>query len=150
MLARARVDHRVHRYHHDPETTAFGHEAAEALGVDEGRVFKTLVTSVDGRLVVAVVPVDSEVDMKALAGAAGGKRAAMADPSLAERETGYVRGGISPVGGKRRLPMVIDERAMGWETVFVSGGRRGLELELAPDDLVRVTGAQVAPIARQG
>ena len=150
MLARARVDHRVHRYHHDPETTAFGHEAAEALGVDEGRVFKTLVTSVDGRLVVAVVPVDSEVDMKALAGAAGGKRAAMADPSLAERATGYVRGGISPVGGKRRLPMVIDERAMGWETVFVSGGRRGLELELAPDDLVRVTGAQVAPIARQG
>jgi Cys-tRNA(Pro)/Cys-tRNA(Cys) deacylase len=149
-LARARIDHRVHRYAHDPAAPSFGREAAEALGLDEGRVFKTLVTSVDGRLVVAVVPVDSEVDMKALAAAAGGKRAEMADPSLAERATGYVRGGISPVGAKRRLLTVIDERAMGWETVFVSGGRRGLELELAPGDLVRVTGAQVAPIARPG
>ena len=138
----------MHRYHHDPATTAFGHEAAEALGLDGGRVFKTLVTSVDGRLVVAVVPVDSELDMKALAGVFGAKRAHMADPAEAERATGYVRGGISPVGVKRRLPTVIDERATGWDTVFVSAGRRGLELEVSPDDLVRATGAQVAPIAR--
>ena len=149
-LARARIDHQLHRYAHDPATTSFGREAAEALRLDEGRVFKTLVTSVDGRLVVAVVPVDSEVDMKALAAAVGAKRAEMADPALAERATGYVRGGISPVGAKKRLPTVIDERAMAWDTVFVSGGRRGLELELRPDDLVRATGGQLAPIARPG
>ena len=147
-LARAGITHRIHRYDHDPATTSFGREAAEAVASETGRVLKTLVTSVDGGLVIAVLPVDSELDMKALASAMGAKRANMADPARAERVTGYVRGGISPVGQKRRLPTVIDERAVGWDTVFVSGGRRGLELEIRPDDLVRVTKARVVAIAR--
>ncbi|MDQ3898884.1 MAG: Cys-tRNA(Pro) deacylase [Actinomycetota bacterium] len=147
-LARAGIAHRVHRYEHDPATASFGREAAEALAVDDGRVCKTLVASVDGGLVVAVLPVDTELDMKALASAMGAKRAGMADPALAERATGYLRGGISPVGQKRRLPTVVDERALRWDTVFVSGGRRGLELEIRPDDLVRATGGRVAAIAR--
>jgi Cys-tRNA(Pro)/Cys-tRNA(Cys) deacylase len=109
---------------------------------------KTLVTSVDGRLVVAVVPVDAEVDMKALAATMEAKRAEMAEPTLVERTTGYVRGGISPLGQKRRLPTVIDDRAMGWETVFISGGRRGLEIELSPEDLLGATGGRFARIAR--
>jgi Cys-tRNA(Pro)/Cys-tRNA(Cys) deacylase len=147
-LSKAGIDHRVHRYDHDPMAPSFGREAAKELDVEEGRVFKTLVTSVDGRLVVAVVPVDAEVDMKALAATLKAKRAEMAEPALVERATGYVRGGISPVGQKRRLPTVIDEGATEWKTVFVSGGRRGLEIELSPGDLVRVTGGQVARIAR--
>lgn len=147
-LAKAGIGHRLHRYDHDPSAPSFGREAAEALDVDEGRVFKTLVTSVDGRLVVAVVPVDADVDMKALAATMGAKRAEMAEPAAVERATGYVRGGISPVGQKRRLPTVIDDGAMEWETVFVSGGRRGLEIEISPADLVRVTGGRIAPIAR--
>jgi Cys-tRNA(Pro)/Cys-tRNA(Cys) deacylase len=148
-LAKAGVHHRVHRYDHDPSAPSYGREAAEALDVDEARVFKTLVTSVDGRLVVAAVPVDAEVDMKALAAAMQGKRAEMADPTSIERATGYVRGGISPVGQRRRLPTVIDDSAMDWQTVFVSGGRRGLEIEIDPDDLVRATGGHLASIARK-
>lgn len=147
-LVKAGIDHRVHRYDHDPSAPSFGREAAEALGIEEGRVFKTLVTSVDGRLVVAVVPVDADLDMKALASAMKGKRAEMVDPALAQRATGYVLGGISPVGQKRRLPTVIDERAASWGTVFVSGGRRGLELEIGPDDLVRATAGKLAAIAQ--
>jgi Cys-tRNA(Pro)/Cys-tRNA(Cys) deacylase len=147
-LAKARIDHRIHRYDHDPSAPSFGREAAQALGIDEARVFKTLVTSVDGRLVVAVVPVNGELDMKALAATMKAKRAEMAEPALVERATGYVRGGISPVGQKRRLPTVVDDGAKGWETVFVSGGRRGLEIEINPDDLVRATGGRLARIAR--
>lgn len=135
-------------YAHDPLVTDFGREAAAALGVEPERVFKTLLVEVDGRLVVGVVPVSAMLDLKALAAAAGGKRAAMADPALAERRTGYVVGGISPIGQKTRHATVVDESAELWDSVFVSGGRRGLDLELAPADLVRATGATLADIAR--
>lgn len=147
LLTRAKVAHTVHPYEHDPRSTSFGTEAADALGIDQRRLFKTLVATVDGSLVVAVVPVAGSLDLKALALALGGKRAAMADPADAERATGYVRGGISPLGGRRRLPTVVDATSGGFATVFVSAGRRGLQVELAPDELVRLTGATVAAIA---
>ncbi|MFC7216687.1 Cys-tRNA(Pro) deacylase [Streptomyces polyrhachis] len=147
-LARAGVAYTVHAYAHDPAAASYGEEAARALGVDPGQVFKTLVAEVDGALTVAVVPVSGSLDLKALAAAVGGKRAAMADPAAAERATGYVRGGISPLGQRRALPTVLDASVRGRETVCVSAGRRGLEVELAPDDLAALTGAVVAPIAR--
>jgi Cys-tRNA(Pro)/Cys-tRNA(Cys) deacylase len=137
----------LHAYDHDPSSPSYGEEAAEALGVSPDRVFKTLVADVDGALTVAVVPVAGQLDLKALA-AAVGKRAAMADPSAAERTTGYVRGGISPLGQRKRLPTVVDASAPAHETVCVSAGRRGLEVELSPTDLVSLTSATVAPIAR--
>lgn len=123
-------------------------EAAQSLGLDPAQVFKTLLAEVDGDLTVAVVPVDRSLDLKALAGAVAGKRAAMADPAAAERATGYVVGGISPLGQRRRLPTVVDASALEWETVLVSAGRRGLDVELAPADLVRLTAAATAPISR--
>jgi Cys-tRNA(Pro)/Cys-tRNA(Cys) deacylase len=126
----------------------WGEDAAAALGVDPARVHKTLVARVDDRLVVAIVAVAHDLDLKALADAVGGRRAAMADAGDAERATGYVRGGISPLGQRRRLPTVVDEAALGFDTVLVSAGRRGLQVELAPADLVRLTDAVVAPIAR--
>lgn len=126
----------------------FGEEAAIALGVNAGRVFKTLIAEVDGSLVTAIVPVAGELDLKRLADAMGGRRAALADTSTAERATGYVAGGISPLGQRRTLPAVIDESAMGWPTVLVSGGRRGLDVELEPTDLVELSGAVIASIAR--
>jgi Cys-tRNA(Pro)/Cys-tRNA(Cys) deacylase len=131
----------------DAETPNYGAAVAGVLGQEQGRVFKTLVTEVDGALTVAVVPVSGDVDLKALAGAAGGKRAAMADRGLAEKTTGYVRGGISPLGQRKRLPTVIDASVEGYETVFVSAGRRGLQVELAPADLIRLTDAVTAPIS---
>ena len=127
---------------------AYGLEAAEALGVPPERVFKTLLAEVDGRLWVAVVPVTGQLDLKALAAAAGGKKAAMADAGDAERATGYVVGGISPLGQRKRLPTVVDASALDHATVHVSGGRRGLEVELAGADLVRLTGARPAPSGR--
>lgn len=133
---------------HDPAVTDYGREAADALGVEADRVFKTLLADVDGALVVGIVPVTGKLDLKALAAAVGGKRAAMADATLAERRTGYIVGGISPIGQKTAHPTVLDETAELWDTVFVSGGRRGLDLELAPADLIRATGAVVADIAR--
>ena len=147
-LSAAGIAFTEHAYHHDPATTSYGLEAATALGLDPDRVFKTLLAEVDGKLVVGIVPVTGKLDLKALAAAAGGKRAEMADPALAERKTGYVVGGISPIGQKVALPTVIDETAELWDTVFVSGGRRGFDIELAPADLVRVTSAIVADIAR--
>ena len=129
-------------------TGSFGEEAAEALGVDVARVFKTLVAQVDAALWVAVVPVPTHLDLKALAAAAGGKRATLAEPADAERATGYVLGGISPLGQRKRLPTVVDATALDHPTVFVSGGRRGLDVELAGSDLVRLTGARTAPIGR--
>jgi len=135
-------------YDHDPRAAAFGLEAAEKLGVEAERVFKTLLASVDGALVVGIVPVAEQLDLKALAQAVGGKRAEMADPALAERKTGYVVGGISPIGQKTSLPTVLDETAILFESILVSGGRRGFDLELAPDDLIRVTAGSYAPIAR--
>jgi Cys-tRNA(Pro)/Cys-tRNA(Cys) deacylase len=145
-LERAGIPFTVHEYAHDPRSDSYGREASEALGVSPDRVFKTLIASVDGGLVAGVVPVDGQLDLKALAAAAGGKRAAMAEVAAAERATGYVAGGISPVGQRRRLPVVIDASAMAHPTVFCSGGRRGLEIELAPADLVRAASATVASI----
>jgi len=146
-LTKAKVAHTVHEYDHDPAAQSYGEEAAEVLGTDPRRVFKTLLATVDGALHVAVVPVAGSLDLKALAAAVGGKRAAMADPVLAERTTGYVRGGISPLGQRKRLPTVLDATALDHPTVFVSAGRRGLEVELAPDALAELTAAHVAPIA---
>jgi Cys-tRNA(Pro)/Cys-tRNA(Cys) deacylase len=138
----------VHAYEHDPAHPSYGEEAAEAMGVSPDRVFKTLVADVDGSLVVAVVPVAGSLDLKALATAVGGKRAAMADPAAAERTTGYVRGGISPLGQRKKLPTVLDSSALRHATICVSAGRRGLEVELAPDDLAHLTEAVTAPVAR--
>lgn len=148
-LAAAGVAHTAHAYEHDPASTlGYGLEAAHALGVEPERVFKTLLTNVDGHLVVAVVPVTTTLDLKALASATGGKKAALADRAAAERATGYVVGGISPLGQKTTLPTVVDESVWLFDTVLVSGGRRGLDVELAPDDLVRLTAATVADVAR--
>jgi Cys-tRNA(Pro)/Cys-tRNA(Cys) deacylase len=147
LLSRQKVTHRIHAYQHDPRAESYGVQAASALGIDPARCFKTLVAAVDGDLAVAVVPVTGSLDLKALATAVGGKRAVMADPALAERTTGYVRGGISPLGQRKRLPTVVDASARAYETVYVSGGRRGLEIELSPADLVRLTAATVSPIA---
>ncbi|AEN09404.1 MULTISPECIES: Cys-tRNA(Pro) deacylase [unclassified Streptomyces] len=138
----------VHSYDHDPSSPSYGEEAAEALGVSPDRVFKTLVADVDGELVVAVVPVAGSLDLKALAAAVGGKRAAMADPAAAERTTGYVRGGISPLGQRKRLRTVLDASAEGHATICVSAGRRGLEVELTPTALTTLTRATLAPIGR--
>ncbi|MFJ8712697.1 Cys-tRNA(Pro) deacylase [Streptomyces violaceus] len=147
-LTTAGVDFTVHSYDHDPAHPSYGEEAAEAMGVSPDRVFKTLVADVDGTLTVAVVPVAGQLDLKALASAVGGKRATMADPTLAERTTGYVRGGISPLGQRKRLPTVLDESASSHPTICVSAGRRGLEVELAPQDLAKLTEAVLAPVSR--
>jgi Cys-tRNA(Pro)/Cys-tRNA(Cys) deacylase len=142
----------VHEYAHDPRAQqqgqSFGLEAAIALGLDPDRVYKTLVASADGDLVVAIVPVSGRLDLKALARAVGASKAAMADVQDAERATGYVAGGISPFGQKRPHPTVADDTVELWDTVFVSGGRRGLDVEIAPADLIEVTGAIVADISR--
>ena len=142
---RAAIAFTVHEYVHDPKAASYGLEAAEKLGVDPARVFKTLVADVDGVLTVAIVPVETQLDLKAL-----GKRVTMADPKLAERTTGYVAGGISPLGQRKQLPTVIDESALGFETVYVSAGRRGLEIELAPADLLARTGRRVLAVAKAG
>ena len=149
-LARAGVDHVVHPYEHDPAAPSYGLEAAELLGVQPDRVFKTLLAKVDGRLVVAVVPVTGRLDLKALAAAVHGKRAELADPTEAERVTGYVVGGISPFGQRRPLLTVVDRSALGFPTVYVSAGRRGLDVELSPADLVRLTSATTATVGRGG
>lgn len=146
-LLRLRVDHRLHHFDHDSGTARYGVEAARALGVEPGRVLKTLVGSAGSALVVAVVPVDGTVDLRALAAAMGIKRVELAEPAVAERATGYVIGGISPIGQRRRLPTLIDDSASGWSTVFVSAGRRGLDVEVSPADLAAVTGARFASIA---
>ncbi|MER6160217.1 Cys-tRNA(Pro) deacylase [Streptomyces sp. NPDC001868] len=147
-LSAAGVEFTVHAYEHDPAHPSYGEEAAEAMGVSPERVFKTLVADVDGALVVAVVPVAGSLDLKSLATAVGGKRAAMADPTLAERTTGYVRGGISPLGQRKKLRTVLDASADAHDTICVSAGRRGLEVELSPQDLLKLTEAVAAPIAR--
>lgn len=140
------VRHRLHSYTHG-SGQAYGIEAAELLGLDPAQVFKTLVAEVDGTLTMGVVPVSATLDLKALAAAVHGKRARMADVTAAERATGYVAGGISPLGGRKRLPTVLDASAQELPTLFCSAGRRGLEVELAPADLARLTGARFAAIA---
>lgn len=148
-LEKAAIAFTLHEYEHEPTSTAFGDEVVEKLGQDPARVFKTLVARLDGKgLAVGIVPVSASLDLKAFAGALGAKRSAMADVAEAERATGYVVGGISPLGQRKRLPTVLDASASDWPTVYVSAGRRGLQLELAPADLARLTGAISAPIAR--
>jgi Cys-tRNA(Pro)/Cys-tRNA(Cys) deacylase len=148
-LERAKVAHTLHPYDADhPSGHGYGEAAVAALGADPRRVFKTLVTRVDGALTVAVVPVSATLDLKALAAAVGGRKAAMADPADAERATGYVRGGISPLGQRKALPTVVDRSALDLPTVLVSAGRRGLQVELPAADLVRLTRARAAPIGR--
>lgn len=147
-LHRAGVPFTSHAYVHDPRAESFGLEAASALGVEAGRVYKTLMAVVDHELCVGIVPVMGSLDLKSLAEALGGKRAQMADAALAQRATGYVIGGISPIGQKKAHRTVIDRTSAQWPTIFVSGGRRGLEAELRPDDLVQMTRAVVARIAR--
>jgi len=148
QLARLGIQHAVHRCTHDPRHASYGLEASEALGVPPERVFKTLVADVDGQLTIGVVPVSGSLDLKALAAAVGGKRAGMADPVQAEKASGYVTGGIAPLGLRRSLPVVIDESALAYDTVFCSAGQRGLELELAPADLIKAAAARTAPIGR--
>jgi Cys-tRNA(Pro)/Cys-tRNA(Cys) deacylase len=155
QLRRAGVAHAVHPYtpaaragRDRDERPNYGLEAAAALGVEPSRVFKTLVADVDGRLALAVVPVTHELDLKRLAAALGGRTATLADPAVAERATGYVIGGISPIAGRRPLPVVLDASAGAHTTVLVSAGRRGLQVELSPADLARLVDARNAPIAR--
>ena len=147
-LEQAGVAFTVHPYEHDPTAASYGLEAAEQLGLDSRSVFKTLLAEVDAELVVAIVPVSGQLDLKALAGEVGGKRAAMADPATAERTTGYVLGGISPLCQRKRLTTVVDESALAWPTIYVSGGKRGLDIGLTPQDLVDLHEAKVAPIGR--
>ena len=148
-LSAAGVGYTVHDYSHDPRSESYGEEAATALGITTDRVFKTLLADVDGVLTVAVVPVSGQLDLKALARVVGGRRAAMSEPAAAERATGYVVGGISPLGQRRPHRTVVDTSALDHATVFVSAGRRGVEIELAPQDLVRMTAAVTAPIRRE-
>jgi Cys-tRNA(Pro)/Cys-tRNA(Cys) deacylase len=153
IVERARIAHRVLSYTHDPAAPAYGPEAAAALGLDPRQVFKTLVVAVEGarrgaELAVAVVPVGQQLDPKAAADALGGKRVALAEAALVERTTGYVLGGISPLGQRKRLPTLVDASALDWPEIFVSAGRRGLELALAPADLLQLTEGTTASIAR--
>lgn len=153
---RAGISYTVHEYAHDARASlreggrGYALEAVEALGIDAGRVFKTIVVSVDGKLGVAVVPADGEVDLKLVADALGGRKAVVAPPAEAEKATGYVLGGISPLGTRRPLPTVVDASAGEWPTIHVSAGRRGLEIELAAADLVALVRGRMAPVARRG
>lgn len=149
-LSVAGVSYSLHPYVHDPKAPSYGLEAAAALGVSPDRVFKTLLADVDGQLIVAVVPVAGQLDLKALAASVGGKKAVMADPVRAQKATGYVVGGISPLGQKSAHPTVVDISITGYPTIFVSGGRRGLDVELPGEDLIELTNARVAPIGRPG
>ena len=139
----AKVPHTLHEYQHEPGAASYALEAATALGFDPARVFKTLVVDRDGTLTVCVVPAGDQLDLRAL-----GKRAAMADTTRAEKVTGYVAGGISPLGQRKRMPKLVDDSSLAHDTVFVSAGRRGLEIELAPGDLIALTGAETRPLRR--
>ncbi|MFB4264228.1 Cys-tRNA(Pro) deacylase [Nonomuraea sp. GTA35] len=149
-LAKAKAEFTLHPYEHDPAAQAYGEEAADALGVPYERIFKTLVAEVESGLAVAVVPVAGKLDLKALAGALNSKRAAMADAAKVERVTGYVVGGISPLGQRKQLPTVVDSSALDFETIYFSAGKRGLQIETAPDNLITLTRAVTAPIGKAG
>ncbi|NMO01929.1 Cys-tRNA(Pro) deacylase [Gordonia sp. TBRC 11910] len=150
-LSKAGIDHQVHRYRHDPRSTDYGAEAVDALGPTLGvvaaQIFKTLVVDVGGNLAVAIVPVPQQLSLKAAAAALGASKAVMADKQVVTRSTGYVLGGVSPLGQRTALPTVIDSSARTWPTILCSAGRRGLEIALAPDDLIAATDAVVADIA---
>jgi Cys-tRNA(Pro)/Cys-tRNA(Cys) deacylase len=151
LAKKQKINYTVHQYDHDPANTNFGLEAAEVLGQDPNRVFKTLLFSLNGdpkKLAVAIVPVAGMLDLKAAAKAAGGKKADMADPQIAEKTTGYIVGGISPLGQKKRLPTFLDQSAEQFDTICVSAGRRGLEIELSSADLLSLTRGSFAPIAK--
>jgi Cys-tRNA(Pro)/Cys-tRNA(Cys) deacylase len=150
VLTRAGIAFTAHAYEHDPAAPSYGLEAAAALGLDPREVFKTLMAMVDGRPVIAILPVDRTLDLKALAAATGGRKADMAEPATAQRLTGYVVGGISPIGQKRALTTVIDDSAQALRQMYVSGGQRGFDIGLSPADLMHVTGATFAAIARDG
>ena len=147
FLRQQKVDHDVHAYELSVDADTYGESVAAELGVDPRRLFKTLVATVDDRPMVAIVPVSGRLSLKSLAKVAGGKRAAMADPADAERWTGYVTGGISPFGQKRRMSVFIDESVSEFETIFASGGQRGIQIEVRPADLVALLGAELAPLA---
>jgi len=149
LLQQQRIVHSVREYEHDPGNESFGREAAEKLGLPQMRVFKTLVVALDDKeLIMALIPVSELLSMKAIAKAAGGKKADMAAPKDVERSTGYVLGGVSPLGQKKRLRTVIDQSALSFSTVYISGGRRGLDIELAPQDLARLLNATFADLAQ--
>ena len=144
---KAKIAFQIHHYEHDPGAESYGLEAAEKMAVDPSRVFKTLVVALDGKeLAVGIVPVTDNLNMKQIAKAAGAKKAAMADKILVERSTGYVLGGVSPLGQKKRLKTVIDQSAKGFQTIYVSAGRRGLEIELSAEDLCRLLGGSFASL----
>ncbi|MGK8525469.1 Cys-tRNA(Pro) deacylase [Nocardia asteroides] len=150
-LTQAKVPHRVHTYKHDPRADSYGTEAVDALGAElgvaAGQIFKTLVIELStGSLAVAVLPVPNTLSLKAAAAALGASKASMADKTRAEKTTGYVLGGISPLGQRKALPTVIDDSALTWDRMLCSAGRRGLEIELAPADLIRLTAAVTAPV----
>jgi Cys-tRNA(Pro)/Cys-tRNA(Cys) deacylase len=145
-LQDARISHTIHEYDRGDDLHDFGREAADALGLDHDQVYKTLVVVADGELIVAVVPVSCQLSMKRVAAAVGAKKAAMCEPARAERSSGYIVGGISPIGQRKRLRTVIDETAELFDAVYVSGGKRGMDIGLAPADLIAVLDAIVAPI----
>ncbi|MEU6710869.1 Cys-tRNA(Pro) deacylase [Nonomuraea sp. NPDC046802] len=147
-LTNAKAEFTLHPYEHDASAQAYGEEAADALGVPYERIFKTLVAEVESGLAVAVVPVAGKLDLKALAGALNSKRAAMAEAAKVERVTGYVVGGISPLGQRKQLPTVVDSSALDFETIYFSAGKRGLQIETAPDNLITLTRAVTAPIGK--
>jgi Cys-tRNA(Pro)/Cys-tRNA(Cys) deacylase len=147
-LTKLGIPYSLHRYQHDQRAGSYGIEAATALGVSPEQVFKTLIVSVDGHLTTAVVPVAVQLNLKALAEAVGGKKAEMAETAIAERATGYIVGGISPIAQRKSLPVVLDSSALEHEMIFCSAGQRGLQVSLTPADLIRATDATLAPIAR--
>jgi len=147
-LTTARIAFSIHEYVHDPRSGSYGLEAAAALGLPADQVFKTLITNVDAAPTVAIVPVNCTLDLKLLAAALGGRKAELADPAVAQRLTGYVVGGISPIGQRKLLPTVLDESALLWDMVYVSGGRRGMDIGLVPADLVDITHAITTAISR--
>ncbi|AOY89346.1 aminoacyl-tRNA deacylase [Marinobacter salinus] len=147
---KARIAHTIHEYDHDPASESYGTEAATKTGADPQRVFKTLVVAIDGKeLAVGIVPVTGMLSMKLIARAAGGKKASMADPEDVQRSTGYVLGGVSPLGQKKRLKTFLDSSADAFDTIYVSAGRRGLEIELSPQDLRKLTGGRLAPLQQE-
>lgn len=148
---KSKIEYTVHEYQHDPNAESYGEEAAEAMGISSQQVFKTLLVAINGdnkKLAVGVVPVSGQLDLKAIASALKAKKVTMANPQDAERATGYVVGGISPLGQKKRLPMIVDSSAEQFATIYMSAGRRGLEIEMAVADLVKLTGAKQASIGK--